>query len=196
VVNATATSTVTVPKPAGTVAGDVLVSCIASNGTRVGTPPAGWTQLAAVSTGTSTRAFGYYKVAGASEPASYSWTLNSSVANSGGIARYSGVNASSPIDGTVSTANSGGVISKTATVPGVTTSVANAMLVGCMSIDSSSTSVTLAPPTGFTEAWNLAGKRQEAADQVQAAAGPTGPETWTLSSARDWTGWLVALKPG
>lgn len=196
IVNTTATATVTVPAPAGTVAGDVLVSCIASNGSKIGTAPAGWTQLASVITGTSTRAFGYYHVAGTSEPASYSWKLNSSVASSAGIARYSGVDQASPIDGTVSTANSGGVISKTGTVPGVTTSIANAMLVGCMSVDSSATSLTITPPAGFAEAWNLAGKRQEYADDVQPTAGPSGAQAWTFSGSRDWTGWLAALKPG
>ncbi len=198
IANTTATSTIVVTKPAGTTAGDVLVSCLASNGTRVGANgvPADWNSLATILTGTSTRAFGYYKVAGANEPASYTWTLNSAVANSGAIGRYSGVSTTAPIDGTVQSASSGGVISKNATIPGVTTSVANAMLVGCMSIDSSVMSVTISPPAGFTERWNLAGKRQEYADLVRAGTGPSGPQTWTLGGSRDWAGWLAALAPG
>jgi hypothetical protein len=70
------------------------------------------------------------------------------------------------------------------------------MLVGCMSIDSSATTVTISPPAGLTQAWNLAGKRQEDADGVQAVAGPSGDKTWTFSGSREWAGWLVALRPG
>ena len=78
-VNTTATPSINIAKPSGTVAGDVLVSCLASNGTKVAATgiPAGWTQIAAVLQGTSTRAFGYYKVAGASEPASYTLRMPS-----------------------------------------------------------------------------------------------------------------------
>jgi hypothetical protein len=67
--------------------------------------------------------------------------------------------------------------------------------VGCMSIDSSATTVTITPPAGLTQAWNLAGKRHEVADGVQADAGPSGAKTWTFSGSREWAGWLVALRP-
>jgi PKD repeat protein len=194
-VNIAATSAIDIAKPSGTTAGDVLVSCLASNGTKVSSTgiPAGWTQIAAVLQGTSTRAFGYYKVAGANEPASYTWTLNASVANSGGIARYSGVSATTPLDGTPQSTS--GASATSGTVPGVTTSVANAMLVGCMSIDSSSATVTITPPAGLTQVWNLAGKRQEVADGAQSVAGPSGAKSWTFSGSREWAGWLIALRP-
>jgi PKD repeat protein len=195
IVNTAATSTISIPKPVGTAAGDVLVACLASNGTRVAATgvPAGWTQIAAVLQGTSTRTFGYYKVATASEGGSYTWTLNAAVANSGGIARYSGVSTASPLDGAPAWAS--GAAATSGTVPGLTTSVANAMRVGCMSIDSSSTSVTITPPSGTAAFWNLAGKRQAAADGLQPVAGPTGTQTWVFSSSREWAGWLIALKP-
>jgi PKD repeat protein len=195
VVNSTATSTISVAKPVGTATGDVLVACLASNGTRVASTgvPTGWTQIAAILQGTSTRAFGYYKVATANEAGSYTWTLNAAVANSGGIIRYSGVSSTTPLDGTPTWAS--GSAATSGTVPGLTTSAAGAMLVGCMSIDSSSTSVTITPPSGSTALWNLAGKRQTAADSLQPAAGATGTQTWTFSGSREWAGWLMALRP-
>jgi len=194
-VNTTATTTISIGKPAGTAAGDVLVACLASNGTRVASTgvPVGWTQIAAILQGTSTRTFGYYKVATANEGTSYAWTLNSAVANSAGIARYSGVSVSAPIDGAPQW--SSGTAATSGTIPGVTTSAANAMLVGCMSIDSSATTVTITPPTGLIGMWDLAGKRQEAADSEQAVAGPSGNKTWTFSGSREWAGWLIALQP-
>jgi hypothetical protein len=155
--------------------------------------PAGWTQFAAVTGVPNPPVYGYYRVAGASEPAGYTWALSSSVANSGGIARYSGVNTSSPLDTAPSTGY--GTSSTSATLTGLTTASANAMLVGCVGINSSSTSVLIGAPAGMSAMWDLAGKRQQADDVVQAVAGATGAKTWTISAGRDWAGWLVALRP-
>ena len=181
--------------PTGVVAGNVLVSCLALNGGGVSASgiPTGWLPIASVTSITNPRVFGYYKLAGASEPASYTWTLTSSgYANSAGIARYSGVSATSPLDGPASSAASA-TTSTSAILPGVTTSVANTKLIGCMAANASALVIT--PPSGMTEAWNLAGKRQEFADQTLAAIGASGTRTWTFGSARAWAGWLVALRP-
>jgi PKD repeat protein len=192
-VNTTAVSSLTVATPTGTNAGDVLVACIALNGGTVRTAPAGWTQLAAVTAIANPHVYGFYKVAGASEP-SHTWTLSAAVANSGGIARYSGVNTGAPLDVAPATATTA-TESTAVAVPGVTTTSAGAMLVGCVGINSSATTVTLATPTGLTEAWDVGGKRQELADGRQAAAGATGTKTWTSSSGRASAGWLAALRP-
>jgi myo-inositol-hexaphosphate 3-phosphohydrolase len=195
VVNTTATSAVTVTTPAGTDAADVLVSCLALNGGAVassGAPP-GWSKIAGVTTIANPHVFGYYKVAGALEPSSYRWTLTGSVVNGAGIARYSGVNPTAPLDATVTTAS--GPSATSGTLPGVTTVSPNAMLAGCMAINSSSTSITMTAPAGMTKAWDIGGKRDALADRLQAAAGPSGTKTWTFSSAREWAGWLTALRP-
>jgi hypothetical protein len=195
VANATATASVTVAKPAGTAPGDVLVACLALNGSSVSSSgvPTGWTLIAAATGVANPHAFGYYHVAGSTEPTSFTWGLSSSVANGAGIARYSGVRAASPIDATATTAS--GASATTGTLPGVTTATSGAMLVGCMAINSGNTSVLIGPPVGMAEAWDIGGKRQELADHVQGAAGPSGSRTWTFSSAREWAGWLVALRP-
>ena len=67
------------------------------------------------------------------------------------------------------------------------------MLVGCMSVNS--TSVMLSSPAGTSQAAELGDRRFELADGPQSAAGATGARTWTFSAARDWAGWLVALRP-
>lgn len=195
VVNATATTSVTIPKPAGTTVGDVLVACLALNGGGVSSSgvPAGWTLIATATGVANPHVFGYYHVAGSAEPSSFTWGLSSSVANGAGIARYSGVRAASPIDAAATTAS--GASATTGTLPGLTTATPGAMLVGCMGINSSSTAVLIDPPSGMTEAWDIGGKRQELADHVQAGAGPSGSKTWTFSSTREWAGWLVALRP-
>ena len=195
VVNATATATVIVNAPTGIVAGDLLVSCLALNGSSVSATgvPAGWSPIASVASIANPRIYGYYRIAGASEPTSYQWTLTASVANSAGIARYSGVNTSQPLDGAAGTAT--GTSSTTAALPSVTTSVANARLIGCIAVNSGNASLLITSPAGMSQAWDIAGKRQELADQAIAAAGPSGTRTWSFSSSREWAGWLVALRP-
>jgi hypothetical protein len=68
------------------------------------------------------------------------------------------------------------------------------MVVGCVGVNSSSVTLAITSPIGMTEAWDIGGKRNELADGSQAAPGATGARTWTFSSARDWAGWLVALR--
>jgi hypothetical protein len=149
--------------------------------------PAGWTRLAAVTTSANPKVYGYYKVATASEPADYAWTTSSALSG-GAITRYSG---SAGVDGTASSA--AGASATSGTVPGVTTTTANDMLVGCMSVNSSS--VTLSSPAGMSQVAELGDRRFELADGKLSAAGATGARTWTFSGAREWAGWLVALRP-
>jgi hypothetical protein len=69
------------------------------------------------------------------------------------------------------------------------------MLVGCMGLNSSSTSTTISSPSGMDQAWDIGGKRHELADGVQPTAGASGARTWAFSSSRAWAGWLLALRP-
>lgn len=194
-VTSTAAASITIGKPAGTVAGDVLVACLALNGSRVadGGVPAGWAPIASDVAIANPHIFGYVKVAGSAEPADYRWTLSSSVTSGAGIARYAGVSTSTPLDAPASSAS--GAAASTATVPGITTATPGTMLVGCMAMNSSSTTNTITSPSGMTQAWDIAGKRHELADGLQAAAGATGSKSWTFSAAREWAGWLGALRP-
>jgi hypothetical protein len=194
VVNSSATNVVAIAKPAGTVAGDVLVACLALNGGGLAAngAPVGWSTIASVTGVTNPRVMGYVHVAGAIEPATYTWTLSSSVKSGAGIARYTGVDPAVPLDAGPTTASAGSGTS--AMLPGVTTVTPNAMLVGCVGINSTVTNALITSPPGMTQAWDIAGKRHELADGIVAPAGPTGPRTWTMSQSRAWAGWLVALR--
>jgi hypothetical protein len=46
----------------------------------------------------------------------------------------------------------------------------------------------------MTEIVETGARRFELADGLQSTAGPSGTKTWTFSSAREWAGWLVALR--
>ncbi|HEY3019338.1 MAG TPA: hypothetical protein VGJ32_04055 [Solirubrobacteraceae bacterium] len=149
--------------------------------------------MAQVTTLPNPRVYGFYKVAGASEPGSYTWTLDAAVTNGGGIARYSGVSTASPLDAPVQ--KSAGTAATSATVPGITAATPGAMVVGCMGPNAAPTTFTITSPAGMTQAWDIGGKRHELADANQPTPGATGARTWTFSSAREWAGWLTALRP-
>src|SRR5439155_19167352 len=137
-INSTATNFLTIAKPAGTAAGDVLVASLGLNGGWVTGVPSGWTQITAIISIPNPPMYAYYHVAGAGEPAGYTWALSTSVANSGGIARYSGVSNTSRLDTpAVNASSSAGVTSLS--VPGVTTTRPGAMLIGAAAINSSVT---------------------------------------------------------
>lgn len=94
-------TTLTVSVPAGVIAGDVLLAQIViydGAGTNVPSPPAGWTVIRhdAVNVGNKMTSWLYFKVAGGSEPISYSWTISSQY-GAGVMGAWRGA-ASAPID--------------------------------------------------------------------------------------------------
>ena len=194
VANTAASASLVVAKPAGTVPGDVLVASVVVSASTVSAAPAGWVEIAAVTTAANPTIYSYYHVAGAAEPASYSWTLSTSTTGSAGIARYSGVSNASPLDVPASTAGNSAAVSSLA-VPAVTTTRPGALLIGGAAVNSSNLTVLITAPGGMTERWDLGGKRHEYDDALQAAVGSSGSRTWTFSAARAAAAWLAALRP-
>jgi Bacterial Ig-like domain (group 1) len=189
-------TTLVIPKPTGVVADDFLIAGVTVRDNPTITPPSGWTFLRRdpVSPTTVTQAI-YYKVAGASEPASYTWTFSSSQKASGGIIAYTGVDNSNPID--VHSGNSGSGMMLTAL--SVTTTAPDDMIVGFFGI-ARSTGITA--PSGMTERFQVqAGggaadtkTTSEGSDVTQSTIGATGNKTATASQGADWVAQLVALR--
>ena len=80
--SASAVSSISISAPSGIRSGDILVAELIvydATATDVPTAPSGWTSIRhdAVSNGNKATSWLYYKVAGASEPASYGWNLGS-----------------------------------------------------------------------------------------------------------------------
>jgi len=197
----TAVTGVSISAPAGTAAGDVLVAAItADTNPGMASVPAGWTAmvngLSINSTSTSgARAYVYYHVVGASDPASYAWTLSAAAKWGGGITGYRGVNNTTPLDAPVVTALDGSYNATSITAPSTTTASNGAMVIGGVGCDCAAPMVS-APPSGWTQRWQAAGGQiAELAGKVQATAGATGTATWTLSAARAVVAWQAALKP-
>ncbi|MCX6316427.1 MAG: T9SS type A sorting domain-containing protein [Bacteroidetes bacterium] len=144
--NATTTNaTLSINKPTGVVAGDVLIVNIAqagpSGGNVLSNPTSsGWTLVAGSDLAGGTRRWGavLYKVAGASEPASYSFTLDADGnSGAGSIVAFSGVDATGgflvgggaggPFDvapGSLTVSNA-----TTASASAITTATANAAVI-------------------------------------------------------------------
>ena len=94
-------TSLTVNKPTGTAQNDVMIAAVSVRPNTAGlTSPSGWTLVRTVeNTGGAAHVLAIYrKVAGASEPTSYTWTLSNSTGAVGGIQSFSGVDTTSPID--------------------------------------------------------------------------------------------------
>jgi MSHA biogenesis protein MshQ len=120
-------------------------------------------------------------VAGASEPANYTWTMSTSGFGGavGGIASFSGVDTATPYDDEAGNATPS---SANHTAPSVTTTLDDGMLV---TIHEFASSKAWTPPTGMTEMVDVAslppndtdGISMEMNYEVRPAAGATGTRT-------------------
>ncbi len=219
---ATATSTtLTIPKPTGVVAGDVMLATLACYGTvaTVQTTPvcAGWTLVKSGNLRTSTH-YPYgavlYRVADGTEGSNFAFALGTGTANAvGDIVAFSGVDATGGVDpaGTAASgpfdvtpgiyqANTSG--SKSLTPAAITTASANAAVILC-GMSGGTSSVVWGPwATGTPGFLTLAEVSDHATTNAsvgaawatKAAIGSTGAGSVTVTSSRNG-GLLLALKP-
>ena len=190
-------TSVTIRRPAGTRPGDVMVASVVVNDSFPEiTPPSGWTLVRKDENRTAVRQDVFYKVATASDPSSFTWTITSSVRLlAGTIASYSGVDTDRPIDAHAASVDTTG--SATLTAPSVTTS-AGAMLLALVAVQSDG---AISPPRGMTErsegtsASPGRSVTAEWSDALVTTAGPTGQRAATTSVAGRYVAALVALRP-
>ena len=198
---ASGTLSLTINKPSGTVEGDIMIASIAVRpDTAAITAPADWALVRRVDNANpnANSLAVYYKVAGASEPADYTWTFSTSIGSAGGIQSFSGVDQGNPIDVESGQNTASGLTHAT---PSVTTTVTNTMLVTSHAFTSSA---TWTPPGGMTEVFDVASETVPAAAGIsiegnyviQAAAGATGAKTATAGNDADvGNAHILALKP-
>jgi Domain of unknown function (DUF1929)/Bacterial Ig domain len=191
------TTTLVLPLPAGVAPGDVLLASVAVRGGPSITAPSGWSLARLDMDGSFVRQAMYVKVASTSEPASFTWTLSAAKQAAGGIAAFTGVDTTNPVDASAGQVNASAT---SLTAPSVTTTVPDTMLVAFYGV---APLTQLSPPAGMTERWEVpspAGATyplvSESASGVQPAAGATGVRTATAAKAVRSIGQLVALRPG
>ncbi|MEX0825705.1 MAG: signal peptidase I [Acidimicrobiia bacterium] len=186
-------ASVSLGRPTGVAVGDVLIAAfLTRNVTTVNQAPAGWSLLTTIG---SMRV--YHRIAGESEPITYTWTLGSQQRWAGGIAAYRGA-AANPIDAVAASSSSG---TPSLLAPSVTTSVDQTMLIALFG---SHHRGAITEPNGMTERWDLSdggqggptqGVRSEAADEAFGSAGATGGRIATAGGAVLGYGVLVAIAP-
>lgn len=195
-----------VPRPALTAPSDFMLAAIGVQpSTATLTPPAGWTLVTRIDNAgpTSNALVIYRKFAVAGEPASYLWQVAGATAVVGGIQSYVGVDPLSPVDVESGAATPN---SLTHTAPAITTTVANAMLVGHYTFASARTWTAQnppGPPVAMTESYdvasralNAAGQSLEGTRQLQAAAGASVAFASTASADADaGVAHMMALRP-
>src|SRR2546427_4884340 len=209
-------NTLTIGRPAGVVSGDLLVAAISVRSANPSTP-SGWTLVWCGNSGSSSGGSTcpvsstvslavYWKVAGASEPSTYSgWTTTQKAA--GVITAYYNVNTSTPIDVQNGTGYTSSVTSLS--TPSITTAVVNNMLgVSFGAADGADaafgTSVA-SMPAGMTDEWDVnsqaaSGGASSAAHAAMFAAiqdgiGATGQKTVNYTTSAVGVAHLLALKP-
>ncbi|MEI8082261.1 MAG: YDG domain-containing protein, partial [Actinomycetes bacterium] len=217
--SSSATSGLTISKPAGVQPSDVMIVNIAKHGNVLETTGTGWTLVSSADLAGSTPRRGTVlrKVAVAGEPSQYTFNLGTSLpADSpgavGAIVAYSGVDNTTPIEavGTLNVSPQQVGVSAAAT----STLSANARVIMFgMAANQSGTgtgptfvnnswSIATSPATALTELYDFHGPTVGTAESVGAAeatktvAGSTGAGSATLSAATRNGGVLVALKPG
>ncbi len=195
--SATGVDWLTLARPTGTIAGDVLVAQVANRYSAYPlNAPSGWNLVRRESSGGEVTSAVFWRVATSTEPTSATFSLSgtSGVQMAGGIAAYSGVSTSNPVD--VSGVASG--TGDTATTPSVSTTVANTRLVHTLAKRQES----LPAPSGTTERWRLlsgsgtATEGVSAGDEFFAGPGATGGRASTNGSfSAQWIAHTVALRP-
>jgi MSHA biogenesis protein MshQ len=197
----------TIARPPGTVAGDVMVAAIVVRPSSViFTPPAGWSAQAAAlqnAAGNSSRQQIFYRVAGGAEPATYTWLFDSAhTGAAGGIVSYSGVDTAAPFDAFAGNLTpQGGDSNLQHRALAVTTTVVDTMVISTHSLTSAATWTS---PAGMTERVDVASQAPQNAvgisvsmhEVAQAAAGSTGDKVATAASNGDTgSATLMALRP-
>ena len=192
-----------VNKPTGVVSGDVLIVFITWDGGSLGgltiTPPSGWTQIttAASTNYVATRA--YYKVAGGSEPSSYTWTQSTTdEAWVSCTAWYNVDTTGSPADVSNAKANNSTTANITAPTLTPTTTAGMSLWAGSVLEDDwASNGGTITIPSGYTSLGNH-GQQWTAlavASKLLSSSSATGTVVGTASPSVNNSAAHVILKP-
>jgi MSHA biogenesis protein MshQ len=184
-----------VAKPAGTVQGDLLVVGIMleKGSTSSITTPAGWTLIRRTDQGTNAGMGTYYKWAGASEPATYTFETSNSSKWAVGMSRISGAYTLSPIHASNGATGTSGT---SVTAPSVTTTKLNTLV---LAFYTNKKHATYTPASTTTERYDAPNSAEGLpsnmmATFVQATAGATGNKVATASEGESWVGQQIAIR--
>jgi len=175
-------NSVNVNRPAGVVAGDLLIAAHAVQDASVSNAPSDWTAVRATENNSGFTLSLYYKVATASEPATYPFSITAGTSRAHVIATlaYSGVDTSR------SGLASGVAFSTTNTLSAgaVATTTANNRVVVIWSLKAGDTGYDITPTNSLTNRVPIFHRNGQAAlrvdEKLQASAGSGTTETGTV----------------
>lgn len=181
-----------VDKPSGTTEGDIMIAIIHFNGNVTITPPTDWITIDeddGVASGATVLL--YYKIAGASEPSSYTWT--SSVSNRHGaiIATFSGSFDSDPSNGTFSYDYQDNSASTDVAVASMTLTNGCAMVLYLSAYDQASGGVWTAPSEWTDACANAGGNNVYIGYKTFENSGSTGSVNYSIDETNSYkVSWL------
>jgi len=151
-----------------------------------------------VTSGAATHGYTIYRrVAGASEPATFNFTLSTATNWSIALYRLTGIDGTTPEDvtpaaGTEAASTSDGT---TATSTGMTTGSANAVAVAFgMTDDTTGMASPTSPTNSYVQKLHISNYPTTIFSRVVASAGAVGTMSYTLPETQDWTVTLLAAK--
>lgn len=184
-----------VNKPTATAQSDLLVVGLSyEKGSAENiTAPGGWTLLIRQDNTTNVGIAIYYKVAGPSEPASYSFALTHGSKWSIGISRFTNANSSTPVDVAAGSTGFGTAV----TAPTLNTTGTNREI---MAFYTNKKASTYTPAAGTTERYDAPDFSDGLPSLMmatfsQTAAGATGDKTATATDVEFWSGVQIAVSP-
>jgi hypothetical protein len=192
--------TITGTLPTGMAYGDVLICAYIGSGSIANhTPPSGWTAFVSPFVVPDAALIAaYWRAHTQANPITVgpSVTYNNSARHTLIVQAYSGVNTTTPIDVTATTAVTA-PYNTTLDAPSITTVTANAMIISADLVDSANTLTT--KPTSMTLVADASGggvgRGGALAQELKATAGATGVRTWTAASSLGMGAWMTALRP-
>jgi cellulose synthase/poly-beta-1,6-N-acetylglucosamine synthase-like glycosyltransferase/CheY-like chemotaxis protein len=185
-------NSIVVDKPAGTQQNDLMFLMVTWNGSGTATQPGGWT-LRSASSVSGQNLYTYHRVAGASEPATYTWTFNTTAPIAAWVGSYIGVDPTTPHDSGIP-ANQ---IGTTHTTGNFSTTTAGDVLVVGYTLAAVSTFST---PTGLTPEGAVSTSGSPAVtiaafDMIQSGTGPVSQKTSTSSVSAQGANVIMAFHP-
>ncbi len=197
------TTQIAIAKPT-VVVGDLMLASIAVHGGSaavISTVPSGWAQIERTNNDVNIALVSYWKIAGASEPSTYTWVIDGQTTAEGGITAYGGVIGAAPID--VAAGNIG--LGTTATTSEITITAANEQIVAIFAVDegkSNHAGTYFTTSSGMTEKFDTAntpyGPAMAQDEVIQATAGVVGSKSSAISGgnkAKYWAAQQIAFRP-
>ena len=175
----------TLARPGDATPGDLMLASITtrSDATVTITAPAGWEPIAhQTMAGTQLGHATYWKVAQASDPASFDWGFSPNARAAGGITAYSDMDIDAGVIDVSGVDQNLTGTSTSAVAPSVMTTAPGDVIVALYALDAN---VVITPPTGMLLRYHAStngNTKAIAVDGLQSAAGATGTKALTLTS--------------